>query len=302
MMRRYGWTAALGFTLFFAGAPRILGQVQERSLPRILGQVQERSLDEIKAIEAEVEESIGWYQMFADASAREPMPAHRVLRWLNATRKLQPADGIFVLWVDKGRPEASASVYPWNGFIGHNIVSLSRSAKLVAREKDQVIWSPKTPGVEFHDIPGAAAPADSPAARLRQMKDLADRFKVTMTGWNPSKTDREVLRMLPKLLYRYEPGAAQGADRGWTDGGVYAFVQGTDPEAILLLEAVRTADRPRWQYAFARATAAGLEARLDQTMVWEVRWLTDASTPLLPQTALGRELKMTAPGRKPGRS
>jgi hypothetical protein len=134
MVRRYGWTATLGFTLFFTVAPRIRGQVQERSL------------DEIKAIEAEVEESIGWYQMFADASASEPMPPHRVLRWLNATRRLQPADGIFVLWVDKGRPEASASVYPWNGFIGHNIVSLSRSAKLVARDKDQVIWSPKTPG------------------------------------------------------------------------------------------------------------------------------------------------------------
>jgi hypothetical protein len=297
MMRRYGWTAALGFTLFFAGAPRILGQVQERSLPRILGQVQERSLDEIKAIEAEVEESIGWYQMFADASAREPMPAHRVLRWLNATRKLQPADGIFVLWVDKGRPEASASVYPWNGFIGHNIVSLSRSAKLVARDKDQVIWSPKTPGVGFHDIPGAAAPADTPAARLRQMKDLADRFKVTMTGWRADKSDREELRLLPKLLYRDELSEATGPEHALIDGGVFAFVQGTDPEAILVLEAVRQNGRPRWQYGFARATSGGLEARLDKTVVWAVEFLAGEATPLQPQMTLRRPLGTAASGR-----
>ncbi len=133
-----------------------------------------------------------------------------------------------------------------------------------------MVWSPETSGVEFKEIPGAPAPAETAAARLRQMKVLADRFKVTMTGWKPDRSDREELRLLPKTLYRAQPGEPTGQDPGWIDGGVFAFVQGTDPEAILLLEAVRPNGRLHWQYACARATSAGLEARLDKTVVWAV--------------------------------
>jgi hypothetical protein len=77
---------------------------------------------------------------------------------------------------------------------------------------------------------------------------------------------------------------------------VFAFVQGTDPEAILLLEAVKRDGSPRWQYAFARATSAGLEARLDKQIVWEVDPL--AGTTLRdPQIWLARPRGTTASGR-----
>ena len=205
---------------------------------------------------------------------------------------------MFVLWVNKGRPEASASIYPWEGNLTHDFASLSRGAKLVARDDGgRVIWSPETPGVEFKDFPSAAAPADAPAARLRQMKALADRASVTMTGWKPDKSDREELRLLPKMIYRDEPSDAQGPDPGVTDGGAFAFVQGTDPEAILLLEAVRHDARVRWQYAFARATAAGLEARVDKTVVWTVDFLEGQPTTLKPQMTLRRKLAAAGSGR-----
>ena len=144
-----------------------------------------------------VEESVGWYQVFVDASAPEAMMPHRVLRWRNATRGTQESAGVFVLWVNKGRPEASASIYPWEGDLVHEFMSLSPGAKLVAREGGRVIWSPETPGVEYKDIPAAPAPADTPAARFKQMKVLTDRFKVTMTGWKPDKSDREELHCSP---------------------------------------------------------------------------------------------------------
>ena len=83
----------------------------------------------------------------------------------------------------------------------------------------------------------------------------------------------------------------------WIDGGVFAFVQGTDPEAILLLEAVHADGRPRWQYAFARATSAALEARLDKPVVWEVDFLAGRATPRDPQLWLSRPRGETAPGR-----
>jgi hypothetical protein len=173
---------------------------------------------------------------------------------------------------------------------------LSREAKLVAREGGRVVWSPEAPGVEFKDIPGAPPPGETPAARLRQMKVLADRFKVTMTGWKADKSDREELRLLPKPLYRDEPSEASGTDPGWIDGGVFAFVQGTDPEAVLMLEVVGREGRRRWQYAFARATASGLEVRLDKTVVWAVEFLEGRTTPLKPQMTLRSPLGTTTPG------
>ncbi len=206
-------------------------------------QVADKAQHDTKAIKAEVEEAIGWYQVFSNASTQEPMTPLPALRWRNVTRGTQESEGVFVLWANKGRPEALASIYPWEGNLVHDFASLSRGAKLVARDGGRVIWSPASPGVEFNDIPGAPAPAGTPTARLRQMKGLTDRFKVTMTGWKPDKSDREELRLLPKPLYHDDLSEGSESDPGWIDAGVFAFVQGTDPEAILLLEAVRHGKR-----------------------------------------------------------
>ena len=43
---------------------------------------------------------------------------------------------------------------------------------------------------------------------------------------------------------------------------------GTDPEVVMLLEAVGPENQAVWQYAFARATSGGLEVRLDGKAVW----------------------------------
>lgn len=278
MSDRTGWILTLACLVVFSGPARVRAQAADNRN------------EEAKAIKAKVDESVAWYQVFTDTNAAEPLAPQPVLRWRNLTRGTQESDGVFVLWIKKGRPEASASIYPWEGNLIHDFASLSRDAKLVAREGGRVIWSPETPGVAFKDIPGAPVPAETPAARLRQMKVLADRFKVTMTGWRADKSDREELRLLPKPAYRPEPSDAQGPDAGWIDGGVFAFVQGTDPEAILLLEAVRENGRPRWQYAFARATASGLEARLDKSVVWEVEFLEGKATPLKPQMTFRHSL------------
>jgi hypothetical protein len=286
MRNRSGWILTLACVLIFSGPARLRAQGVDKSK------------EEPKDIKAIVEESIGWYPVFSDTSAPEAMTPHPVLRWRNVTRGTQESEGVLVLWVNNGRPEASASIYPWEGTVAHEFVSLSRGVKLVAREGGRVIWSPETPGVEFKDIPGAPAPADTPAARLRQMKVLADRFKVTMTGWKPDRSDREELRLLPKPLYRAELSEPPRADPGWIDGGVFAFVQGTDPEAILVLEVVRQNGRPRWQYAFARATSASLEARLDKTVVWAVEFLVGAATSRKPQMTLSRPVGTTVSGRR----
>jgi hypothetical protein len=259
-------------------------------------QITETKREDADAIKAMVKDSIGWYQMFTDKRASKAMTPQAVLHWRNPTRGTQEADGTLVLWLNNGRPEASASIYPFEGELVHEFVSLSREAKLVGRHEDRTIWSPRTPGVVFTEIPRALAPAPTPAGRLKQMKALSDRFKVTMTGWRHDKSDREELRLLPKPIYRDASTEGPGQDASRIDGCALAFVQGTDPEAILLLEAVRLDGKPRWQYAFARATAAGLEARLDGSIVW-VADVPAPNSPTEPQLTLRRPLVTTAAGR-----
>ena len=72
-----------------------------------------------------------------------------------------------------------------------------------------------------------------------------------------------MLRLLTKPLYRYE------ATGDLIDGALFGFVLATDPEALLMIEAYKTADGAQWRYAFhAPMTVYGLVARLDGTEVW----------------------------------
>jgi hypothetical protein len=52
---------------------------------------------------------------------------------------------------------------------------------------------------------------------------------------------------------------------------MFAFVMGTDPEVVLLLEAVEREGKAVWQYAVARATAYAVEASLGDEVVWSVQ-------------------------------
>jgi hypothetical protein len=64
------------------------------------------------------------------------------------------------------------------------------------------------------------------------------------------------------------------------DGALFAFVQGTDPEVILSLEAHRAAGDSKWQYALTRRSMVALEARLDGNPIWSAQ--AGAGTPDQP--------------------
>jgi hypothetical protein len=168
---------------------------------------------------------------------------------------------------------------------------LSRDKSVIARDKDRVIWYPETAGVEFKDVPGAPQPAKTPGERLRQMKAIAERFKATMTGWQADNTDREELRLLPRPLYRYDLAKAKDPDPNLLDGGLFAYVMGTDPEVVLVLEAVRTGEKAAWQYALVRATSGGLEVRLGTEVVWTAEKGPANRVPSLPHFTMQRILE-----------
>jgi hypothetical protein len=184
---------------------------------------------------------------------------------------VQTGAAVLAIWLQNGRPEAVASIYVWNGDLCHEFSSLSRRGKLTGRLRTGARWSLRDPGVDFKLVPDAQPPADTPAARMRQMKSIAERFTARLADQTRNNENTEVLRLLAKPLYRYETTDAGSDSLRLLDGGMFAYVMGTDPEVVLLLEAVGPEKEAVWQYAFAIATTHAVEARLGEQVVWSRR-------------------------------
>ena len=230
-----------------------------------------------------IDRSAAAYTFFSDSDRTKPMKLRPVLRWTNNVRG--SADGATFIWIANGRPEATACVYPWHGSICDNFQSLS-TRRFFAERDGKRVWSPQGPGVTFQSFPDAPAPAESSAKRLRQMKMFAGRFSLTLLGWAADNSDREELRLLTRPLYRYE-----SRDPELLDGAIFAFVQGTDPETFLLIEAARIEGTYKWQYALARRTSGSLNARYRNKIVWEVPKEGDWKDPQKPHFQFARKFE-----------
>ena len=253
-----------------------------------------RDLDSISTTEREepanpnsplrklIDESLAWEELFTSEKSTTPMTARIVMRWANNARGSET--GVTVLFVAEGRPEVVCGVYPWQNNLIHEFDSLSRG-KPVGRRNGAVVWNPDKPGVQFESIRDAETPADSPAARLRQMKVLSRQFSSTMLGWRADKSDREALRLLPQPLYRYEIKRAD-----LLDGAVFAFTQGTDPESLLIVEAIQVRDKFEWCFAFVRNTSGELEGRHNDNVVWHADRFPESNNPRSTHFSLSRAI------------
>jgi hypothetical protein len=196
----------------------------------------------------------GDYRLFLGPD-RVPLEMQQVLRWPNPRR--ETPDGATLVWIRDGRPEAIACIWD-HGILSHAFHSLSTST-LVAEHNGQTIWHPKKPGIELARLPNAPPPADSASKRLAQMKEIARRFTCRVGVGSGG----EELRLLPRPLYRYKTDR-----KDLIDGGLFAFVEGTDPEVVLVLEAAVHDGTTEWQYAITRRSMAPLEADLDGERIW----------------------------------
>lgn len=168
------------------------------------------------------------YELFLDDRATRALAPRVVMRWRNVTRGDQ-GEALLVLWPHEGRPVAMATLYSRGKTVAHEFDSLSRENKLIARETDQLIWAPSTPGLSFKPIPDAPNPANTPGERLLQMKTMAGRFKATLTGWKPDDAP-EVLRLLLRQLYRHELDAREREDI--LDGALFALMSGRNRDVF----------------------------------------------------------------------
>jgi hypothetical protein len=182
-------------------------------------------------------------------------------------------DGSTFVWLYEGQPEVIASFWtniePRTGRIRHPhaLHSLSEHP-IVARFRSKLVWNPQEPGLKFQPIPQAEAPSDKSWRRLVQMRELAQDFSVSGVYGRLDDISRRKLRLLTQPIYRYEPTV--GATK---DGAIFAYthdVLGTDPDALLVIEARQFEPDLRWEYAFARSHFTELSGYHRDVEVWKV--------------------------------
>lgn len=185
-----------------------------------------------------------------------------LLNWSNPERRT-PAGAVYI-WTLNGRPEVALSLYPNNGVVDQEFQSLSLHP-FKAKVEGLGVWNPQEPGLEMKPLESDTQPAESKPARLRQMRALAREFTCNLVP--PNK--KIPTRLLPSPLFRY----ASEKSPAVIDGALFAFVQGTDPEVLLLIEAVSDdSGETRWQYGLARMSMVPMEVVHKDESVWKVDW------------------------------
>jgi hypothetical protein len=184
------------------------------------------------------------------------MQSEPVLRWPNQTREVP--DGATFVWTLDRRPLAIGCVWQFRGlgFAFHSLSPEPIQATLGGKE----VWKCEKKGITLEPFKDSPVPAKTAAARTTQIRNLARRFDCRLIG-----RGKEDLRLLPQPVYQ---GDLNGDKL--TDIALFAFVQGTDPEVILLLDAMEVAKSKEWRYALTRRSMLPLEADLDGKKVWSV--------------------------------
>lgn len=213
--------------------------------------------------------SVADYRITAAGSRGESLQVRRIeqplLRWDNPVSNVP--DGTLFLWTDQqARPVAIVQVFIAAGTDDlwlHEFQSLL-DGPFDVRRADQPVWTPERTGIEWKSLPDSPAPVASRAGRLTQMRQFAKRFSAEDDFEGKSRWE---LRLMPTPLHRY--GGADN-DNAILDGGLFAYAHGTDPEALLMLEARTTKSGPAWFYALAPMTGYALRIKDRGTEVWAI--------------------------------
>ena len=223
---------------------------------------------------------------FADGSEDFKRSPRSLLRWSNAVRNRTFGDTY--IWTHKGCAKAIVSLFV---IVDRRIVSAecqSLSSRPLEMKRDgEAVWTPKVAGVEWKKLAGVPAPTEKPFQRLVQLNAIARQFKADFAP-HTAPEEFTQLRLLPKPLYRYE-----SEDPEVIDGAVYGFVDSTDPEVLLLIEAREQDGKRSWVYSPARSRHDHLRVYQKNKIDWEVPQLAPPWTNIRDpnKTYFGFQLK-----------
>lgn len=209
-------------------------------------------------------------QTDSDSATGLMMSAEPALWYTNPVRSARGTGATF-FWHVGERPAAVVSLSIRDGGKVFRELSLLQDTPLRATRKSKLIWSPRRLGKPWVRLPDAPTPAQNKARRLIQMRSLARRFDARLVK---EDVDPAAIRVLPQPLYRYDDPQA-----GLIDAAVFAFVEATDPEALLLLEANTSDAGGSWRYTLARMTSIPTAVSLDGQEIWKTKgyWVNPRS-------------------------
>ncbi len=227
-----------------------------------------------KLLKLHRDEAMRW-QVFVDelGTNKADFVPEPVYRWTNASRGNGQIGAMFV-WTVEGCPVALGGVFS-NPEAGRRVIMHEFHAlgprRIAGRLNDSKHeWLPQA-GVPLHSFPDPPpAPAATAKQRAIQMREIARDFTAHTID---DVGARWQLRMLSRTLYRYEKA---GSDL--IDGAIFAFISdaGTDPEIILVLEAVKNGEKATWRYRALRLSISSLYVQYNGKDVWTS--LRDPST------------------------
>ncbi len=219
------------------------------------------SKGELTESEKLIQASLKRYKLYRDNEA-EPLKPLVVLSWNNPVAgSIQKCQS--VLFIGNGQAKAAACIWmSSSNQLYHEFGPICRG-RLRGELDGNEVWAFEPGSRVFKKVPKAEAPAADRRLRLRQMKQLIGRFSATELRNRQGEAARVELRLLAKPLYRYEKESTV-----ILDGAVFCFADTTDPEALVIIEAVRNGDKLSWEYAFARRTTLPVEGHLDGETVW----------------------------------
>lgn len=172
-----------------------------------------------------------------------------IIKWSNP---VSGAEGSVFVWTSDGRPIALAKCHlnSRNSYHVETLIAITEN-RLRMSEAGQVSWEPTEPGVKFETLEDLGAPAATEALRLAQMRRAVREFRFVDNWGETTATNKSEweLRLMPAPLLRYS-----SVNEKIIDGALFAFAQGTNPEALVLVEAVESANGRVWRAAPSRLT------------------------------------------------
>ncbi len=205
------------------------------------------------------------YEFFLDEPKRQGLALRPepVMRWTSSG----DYNGEVYVWTHQGAAVVVGCIFSGplsktTRQVMHEFHSLAQ-APLHAGKKGGSGWLAGEPGIKLEPVPDVPEPAKVPVRRLAQMRDLARRF----TAQVDREGARSEMRLLPQPIYRYEIADEKSPV---VDGALFAFVwtAGTDPEVLVAIEARRTDQGVRWEYAAARFTNREAWLKYQDKEVW----------------------------------
>lgn len=141
------------------------------------------------------------------------------------------------------------------GALSYEFAALTASESAIQHKGHPTLnWKASAKAFSMRPLADVEPPAKTPAARLNQMRQIIRRFEVV----EAFRDTRVNCRLLSKPIDRYE-----SADQGIVDGAIFAFANGTNPEAGVLLEC----NEKEWSHGTVRLSAAQLQVKLDGELV-----------------------------------